>query len=113
MVDCDLRMSRDLKDLLEDLKRKVDEVSNLKSLVELAVVTLENEKKDHEKIVEMMRSFSTNDSEIVLFNVGGQTFSTYVSTVTKRIRRMNAVSVNPGEEFYEPNLLQGKICLYR
>jgi hypothetical protein len=99
-------MSKDLRELLDELRKKVEDINNLKSLAELLVVTFENEKKDHEKIVEMMRAFSTSDSEIVLFNVGGQIFSTYVSTITKRVRKLDSEDPN---DFYEPNLLQGLI----
>ncbi len=100
-------MSNDLKDLASDLKKKVEEINNAKSLVQEILTTFENEKKNHDKLVDMMKAFKTNDSDIVQFNVGGKVFATFNSTLCKRIRKLDSGDPNENEEFYEPNLLQG------
>jgi hypothetical protein len=97
-------MSNDLKDLASDLKKKVEEINNAKSLVQDILPTFENEKEEHSKMVEMMKVFTINDSDIVKFNVGGKIFSTLGVSINKRIRRMESDDPN---DFYEPNLLQG------
>ncbi len=89
--------------LASDLKKKVEEISNAKTLVTEILSTFDHEKKKHEKLLEMMKTFSVSDSEIVTFNVGGQTFATYYSTLGKRIRNFS----NDPKDPYERNLLQG------
>jgi hypothetical protein len=55
------------------------------------------------KIENMMIKYPVVKSDIVKFNVGGTIFATYLSTITKKINKIN------GDGFYEPNLLQGLV----
>jgi hypothetical protein len=96
-------MNCDLSVLASELHKKVEEINQAKSLVSEILTKFENEKKEHEQMVEMLKIFSINQSDIVHFNVGGQIFATIHSTINKRIQRVNS---NDPNDFYEPNLLQ-------
>jgi hypothetical protein len=53
----------------------------------------------------MMKKLSTGESDIVKFNVGGKIFSTFVSTLTKKIKKNNS------DEYCEPHLLSSNFIL--
>ena len=52
-----------------------------------------------------MKRISTGESDIVKFNVGGKIFSTFVSTLTKKIKKTNS------DEFYDCHLLASNFNL--
>lgn len=61
------------------------------------------ERDDIYKIENMMIKYPVVKTDIVKFNVGGTIFATYLSTITKKINKIN------GDGFYEANLLQGLV----
>jgi hypothetical protein len=100
-------MSQTLNDLLKEIDTKISQLYELKSLVHRVTLQLQNEKSEHDKLVGIAQGKLISpvdaDSEIVEFNVGGQLFTTYKSTLTKRIRRAGTSKVDVS--YYEPNLL--------
>ena len=103
-------MEKNVRELFDDLSKKVNEVNLLKDASENLIKKLDKEKKDHEKLVEMMRNYpigEDNENDIVCFNVGGQVFATFKSTLNKKIKKIDANNSNDDEEYYDPNLLHG------
>ena len=84
--------------MLSDLDKKIKE---FKKTFENLQKYLAQQQEQNEKLTTMMKNYSVNDSDIVKFNVGGKIFSTYKTTLTKRIKKPES------EEFYDPNLLEG------
>ena len=66
-------------------------------------IVSEDKIKQTEKLLKSLALHSPIENEIVKFNVGGTIFSTYRSTLTKRIKKFNS------DEYYDPHLLNGLI----
>lgn len=100
-------MEKNCQIIINDLDRKIKE---FKRTFEQIQKYLSQQQEQNEKLTCMMKNYNIVDSEIVKFNVGGKIFSTYKSTLTKRIKKQDS-SGGGGEceEYYEPNLLEGLI----
>ena len=94
-------MNQEFQNLYDDLNKHVEKLSNLKILID---TTLEDEKKDRDNIVEMIKTISMNGTDIIVFNLSGTRFETYFSTISKRIRKLD--SIESADDYYSPNLLQ-------
>jgi hypothetical protein len=107
---------KSLNDTLQELEVKLVQIDELKSLVQKAIEQLKAEKFEHDRLIALARAklpAEIADSEIVEFNVGGQIFTTYRSTLTKRVRKSHAGPINDNsntdDNFYEPHLLQSLV----
>ena len=85
---------------LTELEEKMKEINLLYDNMNKCLLQKEEE---NEKMLKTLANHSPIDTEIVKFNVGGTIFSTYRSTLTKRIKKFNS------EEYYDPHLLNGLI----
>lgn len=103
-------MNTNLQEMMNSFQLKTSELSEahveMKELLETFSNFFQNQKQDYDKIQEMVKKLNYGDSDIIKFNVGGKIFSTYISTLTKKIPKME----NP-DEFYEPHLLEGNLSL--
>lgn len=103
-----LKMEKKFKSMLEDLDKKIKEANQnhveIKNLLARMTQQLELEKSDTQKVVSLMHQFKLNDSDTVKLNIGGKLFSTYKSTLMKRIKKPHTDS-----EYYEPHLLQALV----
>ena len=93
-------MDKTIQIMSSELDRKVKE---FKRTFENIQKYLAQQQEQNEKLTSMMKNYALVDSDIVKFNVGGKIFSTYKTTVTKRIKKPDS------DEYYEPNLLEGLI----
>lgn len=100
-------MDKTLQEMIASFQRKTSEIAEAQSDVKEILDTLNtffiNQQQDYEKINQMIKKLNIGDSDIVKFNVGGKIFSTYISTLTRKIKKHNS------DEFYEPHLLQGLV----
>lgn len=85
---------------LGELDEKIKEINLLFDNMNKLLVQKDDE---NEKMLKSLSNHVPIESEIVKFNVGGTIFSTYRSTLTKRIKKFNS------EEYYDPHLLNGLI----
>jgi hypothetical protein len=92
------------QDLEAKLKLITDTNNDIRDLIKKIYKFILNQKETNDKLISMMKTYPSIDSEILKFNIGGKIFSTYKSTVTKRIKLPNN-----NEEYYPPNLLEGLI----
>ena len=86
------------------LKVITDTNNDIRDLTKRIYKFILNQKETNEKLFSMMKAYPSIDSEILKFNIGGTIFSTYKSTVTKRIKLPNS-----HDEYYPPNLLEGLV----
>lgn len=93
-------MKKGFETKLTELDEKMKEV-NL--IFENMNKLLTQKDEENEKLLKSLANYIPIESEIVKFNVGGTIFSTYRSTLTKRIKKFNS------EEYYDPHLLNGLI----
>jgi len=85
---------------LTDLEDKIKEINILFDNMNKFLIQKDDE---NEKLLKSLALHSPIENEIVKFNVGGTIFSTYRSTLTKRIKKFNS------DEYYDPHLLNGLI----
>jgi hypothetical protein len=99
--------NRDFSTAYTDFQSKVAQSSKLNSdmmsLLNKMDSLLIAERDSIYKIEYTMVKYPVVTTDIVKFNVGGTTFATYLTTITKKIAKSN------GEGYYEPNLLQGLV----
>ena len=104
-------MSQNFDCLFKEFEKKAiqaNEINNdLQTILKSMNVLLVKDKEDNVKLETMMKKYmtSTIESDIIDFNVGGTLFSILKSDITKKIPRPDS----RGNEFYDPNLLQGLI----
>ena len=98
-------MKKGFETKLTELDEKMKEV-NL--IFENMNKLLTQKDEENEKLLKSLANYIPIESEIVKFNVGGTIFSTYRSTLTKRIKKFNS------EEYYDAHLLNLMLlmCLY-
>lgn len=94
-------------DLLEKLNHKVIESNEkhteIKEICESLNKYFSEEYVSNDKLIEIMnKSYRFNESDIVKLNIGGRTYATFRSTLSKRIKNPNS-----DNEYYGPNLLEG------
>lgn len=103
--------------LIDTYEKKLTEANqlhkDLKQLAQSMGHQLNSQKSDLEKMTQLMSTYNfDNNSDIVKLNIGGKIFSTYRSTLNKRIKKPNNSSNNNNNnmtEYYPPNLLQSLI----
>jgi hypothetical protein len=99
-----LKKKKKMKKLFElkltDLEDKIKEINILFDNMNKFLIQKDDE---NEKLLKSLALHSPIENEIVKFNVGGTIFSTYRSTLTKRIKKFNS------DEYYDPHLLNGLI----
>ena len=104
-----MESNQEFNKLFKEYEAKVDQANqtykDLSEIMKKINKFLVNDRENLYKIESMMVKYKKNESEIVKFNVGGTTFSTHKTTVNKKIVKPDT----NGNEFYEPNLLQGLI----
>ena len=94
-------------DLLEKFNLRVIEFNEkhceIKEICEALNKFFSEEYDSNDKLKEIMnKSYRFNDSDIVKLNIGGRVYSTYRSTLSRRIKNPNS-----DDEYYGPNLLEG------
>lgn len=94
------KMKKVFETKLGELDEKIKEINLLFDNMNKLLVQKDDE---NEKMLKSLSNHVPIESEIVKFNVGGTIFSTYRSTLTKRIKKFNS------EEYYDPHLLNGLI----
>ena len=99
--------SRDFGIAYTDFQSKVAQSNKLNSdmlsLLNRMDMLLIAERDSISKIEYLTVRYPLVTSDIVKFNVGGTTFATYLTTITKKILKNN------GDGFYEPNLLEALV----
>lgn len=100
--------------LIDTYEKKLTEANqlhkDLKQLAQSMGQQLNTQKSDLEKMTQLMSTYNfDNNSDIVKLNIGGKIFSTYRSTLNKRIKKPNNNNNNSNTEYYPPNLLQSLI----
>ena len=99
--------NRDFVIAYNDFQSKVAQSNKLNTdmmaLLSRMDTLLTTERDSIFKIESMMIKYPVVTADIVKFNVGGTTFATYLTTITKKILKNN------GTGYYEPNLLEGLV----
>lgn len=78
--------------------------ADLAALIKQMSEQIKVHKEENEKKIAMMKVYDVVDGEIVNLNIGGKKFSTFKTTIEKRIKRHGQK-----KEYYGPHLLQGLI----
>lgn len=100
-------MDKSLQEMISSFQRKSHELAEtqieIKDLLDTFNSFFLNQQREVEKIQTMVKRVNTGDSDIVKFNVGGKIFSTYISTLKKKIKKPDS------DDFYDPHLLEGLV----
>ena len=94
------RLKSKLEIKVKSLNEEFNEINGIANSMNKFLL---KEKDDIEKMKKMAQKYETFDSDEIKLNVGGTYFSTWKSTLEKKIKKQNE------DGFYDPHLLQSLI----
>jgi len=95
-----------MEKILEEYEKKIEKANQSNIVLENTLNNLKQYsiqlKNEYDKLKSKLTLYNVPRSEVISVNVGGKIFSTFKSTLNKRIKKPNS----DNNEYYDPHLLQ-------
>ena len=101
-----LYLKKIMEKILEEYEKKIEKANQSNIVLENTLNNLKQYsiqlKNEYDKLKSKLTLYNVPRSEVISVNIGGKIFSTFKSTLNKRIKKPNS----DNNEYYDPHLLQ-------